>query len=215
MPYDYTPAGSLITDEILEFGGSDGTYTYAYLSNITNAAIGDADNSNAGVYTLTSKGGTKKTVLFEGIPSTDEILINTLTGECKILATETQTLYIIYYGFGEFDRSPKFHLYINKLMDAGETKDHWISGVAFNGSFRYFQYMIDGTYPSSAAVTLQLRDAISGAGNTRDLSLGTVSASNLSNSKTRLATDFYFDTSKKFVIRGDGKDISGLHLWFW
>ena len=68
--------------------------------------------------------------------------------------------------------------------------------------------------------SLQLRHAVSVGGNYRTLTFGTVGDLTRQNKLTQLddgstkGVEMSFDTSKSFVIRGDGKDMGDITIEF-
>lgn len=210
--------GTLQTDEKLTFPYTEvigvTTYYVDYLSQLSNEGIANAIQTTQGVYTATSKGGTRYTVLLAGVPSTNEVVILTEQGG-KVLSTTQTTLYVTYYGLGEYNRTPKKYIRFDGLMTDGTTADHIIDPVLHNFSVSRMTWRTNelASFLPDEAVTLYLNTGIGNTGTSRTLSLGTVNDSNRQGHIT-LSSSLKFTTGDNFCIYGDGKGIGHLIMEF-
>lgn len=218
MPTIWTPSGSLITDEKVEFlltetiDGSD--YYIGFLSNYPSLAIADSNQTDYGVFTEAGKDGDRKTVLLAGVPADSSEIVILPTHRNKVISLEAIPLYFTYLGCGEIPFRPKIIIDYIYEMENGVDIDHIIRPIARNLTLDYYTWFIGGAVLPNANVTLYLRDSLDGAGNSRTLNFGIVNDSNRYGKLTALSSPFSFNTSNFLVIRGDGKGISDLHIEF-
>lgn len=173
-PVKYNPAGvdivdeKLIFDEVETIGVTE--YYVGWVSNITDKAVEGDDSPTYGAWTAVSKGGTRQTILLEGVPGgANEIVWDITTG--KILCLDNTTLYARYKGYGQILEIPQVILrYPFEMVDGVSNVDYVVHRVKRNCTIEKYAIAVDGA-TSATPITLQLRDALAGAGSNEPLTL--------------------------------------------
>lgn len=213
MPYQYTPAGSAITDEKVVFTEEEvigvTTYYVAWLSNITDQTIEGSDSATYGVWASAGKAGQRYTVLLEGVPAANEVVWD--IGSGKILCLTDTTLYARYLGYAQVNEFPQAVLHYPMQMVSGVTQDYIVRDVKRNMEITKYSIAVDGNI-SAQAVTLELRTAINGGGSGQDMSLG---AGERTSGVQELGAAIMFTPDDKIVVHGDGKHISIVTITLW
>jgi hypothetical protein len=102
---DVAPAAETVTDERIRVSTavviSEVTYYEGWMFGVTDEAIGGT-GTTLGAWTAVLKGGTQYEVIFSGLPTTNQVLLDLATG--RLLTSASATLYLRYYDYGRLWR---------------------------------------------------------------------------------------------------------------
>lgn len=208
----FTAAGTAVTDEKIVCDESEVidtiTYYKGYLNYICNDNVEGNTSATYGVWTATSKGGTRKEVLVGGLPaSTDQVAIDTETG--VMYAYASCTLYVRYLAHGPIRRGVSGGVFpIPYLLTDGEAMTLVQYAPAYFQRIAYVEAYIYGDAPTSNT-TITLKNAATGG----DEETIVITSGDTTPGPYELTDPLKITTSQSlYVTVDDGNDINGLYL---
>ena len=96
---EYSASGVDITDELTKCDQpTTGPYFRGNLNYIPNSSVAGSTSTSYGAWTAAAKGGTRYTVLMEGLPEANECVVNIIDG--TVTTSGDTDLYLRYVGHG-------------------------------------------------------------------------------------------------------------------